>query len=110
MSNFYLMLFETQGRKNNVACAMTNLYRVSLVVTTGKQLSLPESDQAMMMFNNALAANVDFKTKSPRDKQLMYETALVVSGLIGMNAQGNSAQQREAWETAQTALTFLGVR
>ena len=111
MSNSFLVMFEFQGRKNNVASAMTNLYKVSLVVTTGEQLSVPESDQTTMVFNNALAANVDFQTKSPRDKQLMYEMAVVFSGWIGkMAGQGNPAQQREARETARTALTFFGVR
>jgi Family of unknown function (DUF6683) len=101
--------FEAHNRKNNVATAMTYLFAVSYTVNTGHLLSGTECDQWTMAFNNALAANVDFITMSPRDKQLKYELAVVTGGMIAfLSEQENPAQQSEAREMARTTLRNLG--
>lgn len=101
--------FEAHNRKNNVATAMTYLFAVSYNVNTGHLLSGTECDQWTMAFNNALAANVDFITMSPRDKQLKYELAVVTGGMIAfLSEQENPAQKSEARELARTTLRNLG--
>jgi hypothetical protein len=101
--------FEAHNRKNNVATAMTYLFAVSYNVNTGHLLSGTECDQWTMAFNNALAANVDFITMSPRDKQLKYEEAVVTGGMIAfLSEQENPAQKSVAREMARTTLRNLG--
>jgi hypothetical protein len=108
-ANQTLTEFEARYRKNNVAIAMTYLFSVSYMVNTGHSLSGTECDQWTMAFNNALAANVDFITMSPRDKQLEYEQAVVIGGMIAfLNEQENPAQQSAAREMARTTLRNLG--
>lgn len=104
-----LAKFETNYRKNNVAIAMAYLFAVSYNVNTGHLLSGTECDQWTMAFNNTLAANVNFITMSPRDKQLKYELAVVTGGMIAfLSEQENPAQQSEAREIARTTLRNLG--
>ena len=101
--------FEANYRKNNVAIAMAYLFAVSYNVNTGHLLSGTECDQWTMAFNNALAANVDFITMSPRDKQLKYEEAVVTGGMIVfLSQQENPAQQSAAREMARTTLRNFG--
>jgi hypothetical protein len=88
---------------------MAYLFAVSYNVDTGHLLSGAECDQWTMAFNNALAANVDFITMSPRDKQLKYELAVVTGGMITfLSQQENPAQRSEARELARTTLRNLG--
>jgi hypothetical protein len=114
LGNQYLTAFESQARKNNVANAMTFLVGVSLLVVTGKEISDAESDQMILAFNNALAATPAFLTMPPRDKQILYEEAVVIGGLIAFtNQQGveqkNPALQAEAKEISRAMIkNFLG--
>ena len=113
LANRTLTEFETKYRKNNLAFAIAYLYSVSSMVNSGHPLSRAQCDQSIMAFNNALAANVDFITMSPKDKQLEYETAIVVGGLIGFcNDQGiqqrNLALQSQARGMSRAALRDLG--
>ena len=108
-----LTVWEANWRKNNVANAMLYLYSESMLGSSGHMLSKPEYDQKLMEFNNALAGNADFITMSPRDKQLMYEEAIVVGGLIGSYydqglRQKNPAVLSQAKEMSRTALRYLG--
>jgi hypothetical protein len=112
VGNHYLTEFEANARKNNVANAMTFLLDASLLVATGKELSGAEENQATTAFNNTLAANADFITMSPRDKQLMYEQAVVVGGLIVFIDQQGTEQQdlamrSEAKEISRTVIKQL---
>src|SRR5215475_12152392 len=93
LGNQYLTMFESQARKNNVANAMTFLVGVSLLVNTGKELSERESDQMILAFNNALAATPAFLTMPLRDKQILYEEAVVIGGLIAFTYQQGIEQK-----------------
>lgn len=113
LANQTLTEFEAKYRRNNLAIAMAYLYGVSFMVNNGHPLSRAQCDQSIMAFNNALAANVDFITMSPKNKQLQYETAIVVGGLIGFcNQQGiqqkNIALQSQAKGMSRAALRDLG--
>jgi hypothetical protein len=107
-----LTVWEANWRKDNIANAVLYLYSESTLGSSGHMLSKPEYDQKLMAFNNALAGNADFITMSPRDKQLMYEAAIVFGGLIGscydQGIHGNSALQSQAREMSRTALRYLG--
>jgi len=108
-----LTVWEAHWRKDNVANAMLYLYSQSLLGSSGRIISKSEYDQKLLAFNNALAGNADFITMSPRDKQLMYEEAIVVGGLIGSYydqglQQKNPALQSQAKEMSRIALRYLG--
>lgn len=110
-----LTVWEANWRKDNVANAMLYLYSESLLGSSGRMISKSEYDQRLMAFNNALAGNVNFITMSPRDKQLMYEVAIVYGGLIGSCydqglQQKNPALQSQAREMSRTALRYLGFK
>jgi len=110
LSSQILAQFEAKYRKNNVAIARAYLVAVSYNVNTGHLLSGAECDQLTMAFNNALAANVDFITMSPRDKQLEYELTIVTGGMIAfLSEQEKPAQQSTAREMARMTLRNFGL-
>lgn len=110
--NRILTVFEANWRKDNVANAMLYLYSESQLATSGHMLSGTEYGPSLMAFNNALAGNANFITMSLRDKQLMYEEAIVMGGLIGLcydqGIQGNPAMLSQAKELSRGALRYLG--
>src|SRR5262249_33062015 len=94
LSNQFLTAFEGEARKNNVANAMALLLAMSLQVLTGKEVSDAESNQMIVALNNTLASAPDFVSLTPQNKQLVYETAIVMGGIIAtLNIQG--AQQND---------------
>jgi uncharacterized protein DUF6683 len=94
LSNQFLTAFESEARKNNVANAMALLLAMSLQVLTGKEVSDAESKQMIVALNNTLGATPNFASMTPQDKQLVYETAIVMGGIIAtLNIQG--AQQND---------------
>ena len=115
LSNQFLTAFEGEARKNNVANAMTMLIAMSLQVLTGKEVSDGESKQMIVALNNALGATPQFVTMTPQDKQIVYESAIVMGGIIAtLNIQGaqqnDSAMQSQAREISRAVVkNLLGI-
>jgi uncharacterized protein DUF6683 len=94
LSNQFLTAFEGEARKNNIANAMALLIAMSLQVLTEKEVSDDESKQMIVALNNALGATPQFASMTPQDKQIVYESAIVMGGIIAtLNIQG--AQQND---------------
>jgi hypothetical protein len=115
LSNYYLTSFESEARKNNIANAMTFLLGVSILILSGKEVSDAESEQMIAAFNNTMGANPQFVSMTPRDKQILYESAVVMGGMIALlHSQGaeqkDVAMQSEAKELSLAIVKhFLGV-
>jgi hypothetical protein len=101
--------FEKLNRKNNMAAALTFAVRASLLAVYGKQLSQAEIDQLGWNFNSVLAATPQFITMSPQEKQVLYESLIIMGGTItvlqteGMQ-QNNLVMQVQATELGQAVL------
>jgi hypothetical protein len=112
--NAGLDAFERETRKNNVAYALAFLIGVSMQTVSGREVSDAESDMLAQAINDELAASSSFKKLPVKQKQLLYETCIVVGSLIGgMAAQAEEAKDVELMQQAQmmakTALqTFQG--
>ena len=75
--------------------AMTFLLVASLFVLTGKEVSDVESEQMIAAFNDTMGSTPQFVSMSPRDKQILYESAVVTGGMIALlHSQG--AEQKDA--------------
>jgi len=115
LSNQFLTAFEGEARKNNVANAMALLLAMSLQALTGKEISDAESKQMIVALNNTLGAAPDFVSMTPQDKQLVYETAIVMGGIIAtlkiQGAQQNDfAMQSQAREISRAVVkNLLGI-
>jgi hypothetical protein len=115
LSNHYLKAFEAEARKNNIANAMAFLLAVSLQVLTGKEASDAEGEQLIEAFNNTMGATREFASITARDKQFLYESAVITGGMIALlNSQGveqkDPAMQSEAKELSRAVVKhFLGI-
>ncbi len=102
-------------RKNNLAAAMTVLLGVSLQVV--KQIEIPdaESQEFMRGLNDQLAALSAFSSMSPEKRTQVYDTMVIVGGLIAGIAQ-NAAETRNremaalALQMAKDSLAQFGVK
>jgi hypothetical protein len=94
LSNQIITAFEGEARKNNVANAMAMLIGMSVQTLSGKEVSDGEIKQMILALNNALGATPQFASMTPQDKQVVYESAIVLGGIIAtLNIQG--AQQND---------------
>jgi hypothetical protein len=100
--NAGLDAFEQQARKNNVAYALAFLIGASMQTLNEKEVSDAESDMLAQAINDELAASPSFKKLKPKQKQLLYETSIVLGALIGgMAAQAAEANDPELKKQAQ---------
>src|SRR5262245_16440682 len=94
---------------------MTFLLGVSLLVLTGKEVSDAESEQMIAAFNDTMGATPQFVSMTPRDKQILYESAVVMGGMIALlHSQGaeqkDTAMQSDAKELSRAVVKhFLGL-
>jgi hypothetical protein len=107
-----LATFEEQARKNNVAYALTFLIGASMQVVRERELSDPETDRLAQELNDVLATSPEFRRLSPRQKQSMYEVAVITGGMIAVMYQigvdqGNDELKKQAQETAREVITQL---
>lgn len=115
LSNQFLTAFEGEARKNNVANAMALLIAMSLQVLTGKEISDGESKQMIAAINNTLGATPQFVSMNPQDKQIVYESAVVMGGIIAtLNIEGaqqnDFAMQSQAREISRAVVkNLLGI-
>jgi hypothetical protein len=101
--------FEKANRKNNMAAALTFAVRASLRAVYGKQLSQAEINQLGWNFNSVLAANPQFITMPPKEKQVLYESLIITGGTIAVLEtdgvqQNNLVMQEQAKELGQGVL------
>jgi hypothetical protein len=101
--------FEKANRKNNMAAALTFAVRASLRAVYGKQLSQVEINQLGWNFNSVLAANPQFITMPPKEKQVLYESLIITGGTIAVLQtegvqQNNLVMQGQAKELGQQVL------
>jgi hypothetical protein len=112
--NTGLDLFEKEARKNNVAYAIAFLLAISMQTLNDKEVSDAESEALAQAVNDELAAAASFKKIAAKQKQLLYETSIVVGALIGgMAASATESSDAElkqrAKDMARQALqTFQG--
>jgi uncharacterized protein DUF6683 len=92
--------FEKQNRRNNMAAALTFVVRASLLAVYGRQLSQAEIDQLGWNFNSVLAANPQFITMPPKEKQVLYESLIITGGTIRV-LQTEGVQQNDLAMQAQ---------
>jgi hypothetical protein len=97
--------FERVNRRNNMAAALTFAVRASLLAVYGRQLSQAEIDQLGWNFNSVLAANPQFITMAPKEKQVLYESLIITGGTITV-LQTEGVQQNNLAITVQA--TELG--
>jgi hypothetical protein len=107
-----LTAFEEQARKNNVAYALTFLIGVSMQVVNERELPDADAEQLARELNDVLASSPEFRRSSPRQKQLLYEAAVITGGMIGVIYQigvdeGNNELKAQAQDMAQGVITQL---
>ena len=95
--NAGLDAFEQEARKHNVAYAVAFLLGVSLQVVNERVVTDADSEKLAQAVNDELAGSPQFKKLPAKQKQLLYETCIVVGALIGGRAaQGAEANDPEA--------------
>jgi hypothetical protein len=107
-----LEAFEEHARKNNVAYALTFLIGASMQVVSERELPDVEAEQLALELNDVLASSPEFGRLSPRQKQSLYEAAIITGGMIGVIYQigvdqGNDELKGQAQEMAQGVVTQL---
>jgi hypothetical protein len=104
--------FEEQARKNNVAYALTFLIGVSMQVVNGRELSETETELLARELNDVLASAPEFRRSTARQKQTMYEAAVITAGMIGLMHQigvdqANDELKEQAKELAESVIGQL---
>jgi hypothetical protein len=99
-------------RKNNLAYGLTLLIGGSLQVMTEKEIPDAESDELVKTLNDLLATNDGLKRMSAKDKQTLYETSVIMAGLIIAiyeegKAKDDVGQKQQAQAMARQVLTQL---
>jgi hypothetical protein len=105
----FLADFETIGRRNNVAAAVTFAVNSSLFAVYGRYMTPWEIDQAIATYNNALAANPQFNAMGQQQKQMLYENMIILGRTVaGLQSDGiqqnNYMMQGQARELGQAVL------
>lgn len=88
----FLADYETVGRRNNVAAAVTFAVNSSLFAVYGRYMTPWEVDQAIAAYNNALATNPQFNAMPQQQKQMLYEN-LIILGRTVTGLQSDGIQQ-----------------
>jgi hypothetical protein len=114
--NLALTEFEKQARRNNLANAFGFICAASLQVKTGREPTDTETDQLIAFFNNNLAASPQFRTFDARQRQMLYESLIIIGGVVlFLDAKGkelNNPQLRAQATAMSNAVlkSFLGIQ
>lgn len=100
--------FEKEGRKNNNAYAVAFLLGVSAQIDTGREIPDPVVDQLILDFNDILAASPNYMALPNQKKQELYESSVLVGGMIGLLATNNETKQ-QAKDLARQVLASLNL-
>lgn len=101
---------EKQFRKNNVATGMALAIGTATEITTGNEISDDQGKKLMTDINDILGAAPSFIRKSAAEKQNMYDTLVVVSGvMLALKTAGDSdpAARKTSKEFAASVLNQL---
>jgi hypothetical protein len=116
LSNQFLDALEKEGRKNNLANSFAFLTSISMQIVLRRDLTEAEEQQLISGFNTSLASSPQFGPMNARDKQVLYESAIIAGGMIAfLDAQGkqikDAKMQSDAQTMAKAVLTSLfGIR
>jgi hypothetical protein len=103
LSNQFLDALEREGRKNNIANSFAFLTLISMQIVLGRDLTEAEEQQLISGFNTSLASSPQFVSMSARDKQVLYESAIIAGGMIGiLHAQGKQINDAKMQSDART--------
>jgi hypothetical protein len=108
-----LSAFEKEARRNNVAYALAFLLGASVQVVTGKEVPDDDAHDLARGVNDILAATPEFRSLTPREKQSLYEVAIITGGMIAVMhqmgvEQNDESLKKQAIDLAQTMLEKLG--
>jgi len=116
LSNQFLDALEREGRKNNMANSFAFLTSISMQIILGRDLTDAEEQQLISGFNTSLAYSPQFKSMTARDKQILYETAIIAGGMIAfLHAQGKEHNEAKMQSDARTMakavlVSLFGIR
>lgn len=116
LSNQFIDALEREGRKNNIANSFAFLTSISMQIVIGRDLSDAEEQQLISGFNSSLAYSPPFNSMTARDKQVLYESAIIAGGMTAfLHAQGkehnDAKMQSDARTMAKAVLVSLfGIR
>lgn len=116
LSNQFLDALEREGRKNNMANSFAFLTSISMQIIIGRDLTDAEEQQLISGFNNSLAYSPQFASMTARDKQVLYETAIIAGGMIAFlheqgKKNGDAKMQSDGRTMAKAVLVSLfGIR
>lgn len=105
--------YEKEAPKNNVAYALTFLLGTSMQITQGTEVGDAEAEQIARLLNDVLAAAPEFQKLTVRDKQAVYEVAIITGGVIvAINQMGveqnDEEMKQQAKELAQSVAVMFG--
>jgi len=116
LSNQFLDALEREGRKNNIANSFAFLTSISMQIVLDRDLTDAEEQQLISGFNTSLAPSPQFVSMSARDKQVLYESAIIAGGMIAFlhtqGKQNNDAKMQSDARTMAKAvlMSLFGVR
>jgi len=116
LSNQFLDALEREGRKNNIANSFAFLTSISMQIVLGRDLTDAEEQQLISGFNTSLASSPQFVSMSARDKQVLYESAIIAGGMIAFlhtqGKQNNDAKMQSDARTMAKAvlMSLFGIR
>jgi hypothetical protein len=116
LSNQFLDALEREGRKNNIANSFAFLTSISMQIVLGRELTDAEEQQLISGFNTSLAPSQQFVSMSARDKQVLYESAIIAGGMIAFlhtqGKQNNDAKMQSDARTMAKAvlMSLFGIR
>ena len=116
LSNQFLDALEREGRKNNIANSFAFLTSISMQIVLDRDLTDAEEQQLISGFNTSLASSPQFVSMSARDKQVLYESAIIAGGMIAFlhtqGKQNNDAKMQSDARTMAKAvlMSLFGVR
>ena len=112
LSDQFLDALEREGRKNNLANSFAFLTSVSMQIILSRELTDAEEQQLISGFNTSLAYSPQFKSMPARDKQILYETAIIAGGMIAFlheqgKQHGDAKMQSDGRTMAKAVLISL---
>ena len=116
LSNQFLDALEREGRKNNIANSFAFLTSISMQIVLDRDLTDAEEQQLISGFNTSLAPSPQFVSMSARDKQVLYESAIIAGGMIAFlhtqGKQNNDAKMQSDARTMAKAvlMSLFGIR
>jgi hypothetical protein len=98
---------EAPERKNNVAQAVAFLLGNCLQLVNNREFTNADGEWLAQAVNDELAASAPFKKLPAKEKQLLYETSIVVGALIGGMAAHGFVEQDVGAQVQARAMAKL---